>query len=221
MLHFIPLHLSAIERHPPLQSGLTSWLGDEIEFLKPSDCFGRGHDHHEGYYDSHGFWLIRHKSGTLIWMPPPGAAEVALEELRKARIIRQSSTHIFVMPRLLATEWRKQLHKAADLVIAIPAGIDPIGWRTEMYEPLTIGFVFPFLSLLPGNAGVPQKCSTWHGQFQVCLRRKDWLHGIFCGNFTTSNGATHPAAACGAAVVILRTPMMVSSSKNEKVFLVI
>jgi hypothetical protein len=37
---------------------------------------------------------------------------VALEELRKARIKRQDSMHIFVMPRLFTTKWLNQIFKA-------------------------------------------------------------------------------------------------------------
>jgi hypothetical protein len=43
--------------------------------------------------------------GTFVWAPPPAAAAVALEELRKARIKRQDSMHILVVPRLLMPEW--------------------------------------------------------------------------------------------------------------------
>ncbi len=74
---------------------------------------------------------------------PPAAADVALEELRKAHIKRQDSTHFFVCARLLTPEWVKQLWKTTDVLFQIPPGTP--GWPTAMYEPLTIGFIFPFL----------------------------------------------------------------------------
>ena len=43
--------------------------------------------------------------------------------------------------------WLKQLHKAADLIFTVPAGVD--FWPIEMHEPLLIGVVFPFLSFAP------------------------------------------------------------------------
>jgi hypothetical protein len=117
MLEFFPLHLSAIQRHPGLEAWLLSWLGSKAEVLRPEDWFERAHDLDEVFYDRRGYWRNRHKKGTFIWVPPPGDARVALEELSKALIKRNESTHIFVCPRLLISEWRKQLHKAADLVL--------------------------------------------------------------------------------------------------------
>jgi hypothetical protein len=149
MLQFIPLHLSALEQSPQLKEWLLSWLGSDLEFLTPTDWFTRGHDQADGYYDASGFWRHRYRSGLFLWSPPPGAAEIAIEELRKAIIKRQGSTHIFICPRLLSTEWRKQLHKAADLVISLPAGADSMAWPDSCFEPLTIGFVFPHLPFAP------------------------------------------------------------------------
>jgi hypothetical protein len=100
-----------------------------------------------GAYDSKGFWRSTFKPGKLVWTPPPGAANVALEELRKARIKRQDSTHVFVCPRLLKPLWFRQLYKAADVVFDVPPGV--CCWSTNMYEPMVIGIVFPFLHRAP------------------------------------------------------------------------
>lgn len=158
LMSFVPLHLTALERHPPLRGWMEGWLGPRPEFLTPKDWFTRGHDHYGGSYDNKGFWHNMVKSGTMVWTPPPAAADVALEELRRAVIKRQASTHVVVCPRLLTTEWLRQLHKACDLVITIKAGATE-GWPAEMFEPLIIGFVFPLLHFKPWKRrSTPQMC---------------------------------------------------------------
>jgi hypothetical protein len=86
--------------------------------------------------------------GTYLWHPPPAAAEFAVEELRKARLKRQDSTHVFVCPRLMAPYWRKQLHKVADIVFDLPCGALP-EWDVSNHEPLVVGIVFPFVPYRP------------------------------------------------------------------------
>jgi hypothetical protein len=148
MLSYIPLHLSAVDRHESMRTWLLSWIGSEMEILTPEGWYGRGHDHDGGEKDQMGVWRLNTRPGVFVWAPPPAAAEVAIEQLRRALIKRQESTHVFICPRLLFPEWSKQLHKASDLVVMLPAGIDQ-GWPKSMLEPLTIGFVFPFLSCQP------------------------------------------------------------------------
>jgi hypothetical protein len=147
MLDFIPWNLTPDERSPQLVPWLKTWLGNEAEFLDPAGWFTRGHDHLGGSPDPLGFWHQGIKPGHFVWMPPPAAADVALEELRKARLKRQDSTHYFFTARLLTPEWQKQLWKTADLIFMIPPGSP--GWPVEMFEPLTVGIVFPFLRHRP------------------------------------------------------------------------
>jgi hypothetical protein len=147
MLTFIPPHLNAIERHPPLLNWLCSWLGHNSELLTPDQWFSRGHSHDGGGYDQNGFWRVKIRSRKFIWAPPPAAADVAVEELRKALIRRRDCTHVFICLRLLTPQWRRHLNKACVLVLFTEAGSE--AWPIEMYEPLTIGIVFPFLSVRP------------------------------------------------------------------------
>jgi hypothetical protein len=147
MLSFIPLHLDAIERSPAVEPWLKSWLGEDAEVLTPEGWFERGHDLLGGKYDAKGFWRHSTKKGTFIWNPPPAAASVAIEELRKARIKRQDSMHVFICPRLMKPEWFRQLYKAADIVFDVPVGT--ACWPSSMFEPLIIGIAFPFIRAPP------------------------------------------------------------------------
>jgi hypothetical protein len=147
MLSFIPFYRSAVQRSDAVEDWIWSWLGNEAELLKPEGWFERGHGLLGEEVDDKGFWRHAFKPRKFIWAPPPAAASVALEELCKARIKQQDSMHVFVCPRLLKPEWFWQLYKAADLVFDVPAGASC--WSKQMFEPLIIGVVFPFLRNLP------------------------------------------------------------------------
>ena len=64
------------------------------EFLEPKQWFDRGHDIQEFVLNDDGFEIPRYKAGTFVWAPPPAAADVAIQELRKARHKRQQSLHV-------------------------------------------------------------------------------------------------------------------------------
>jgi hypothetical protein len=147
VLSFIPFHLSAVQRSASVETWIRSWLGPKADLLSPEGWFKRGHDLLGGRLDRKGFWRHEVKAGRFIWAPPPAAAEVTIEELRKARIKRHHSFHVFVVPRLMKPEWFRQLYKAADLVFDVPVGADC--WPERMYKPLIIGLVFRFLRTPP------------------------------------------------------------------------
>lgn len=146
----IPIHLSAVERaSTDLVSWIRSWSGHETILLDEAGWFETGHDIEGWSLGGDGFerpQLARIRK-SYIWAPAPLAAEVAIAELRKARIKRQQSCHIFVCPRLCTTQWVKQLYRAADIVFEVPVGF--FCWPASMHEPLLIGIVFPFLSVKP------------------------------------------------------------------------
>ena len=170
MLNFIPLHLSAVEREPRLVDWVSSWLAEPLTVLTPTDWFERGQDIVGGKISSDGFWRPEIRAGAYLWVPPPAAADTALEQLRISRIKRQASTHVFICPRLMTPAWLKQLYKAADLIFVIPAG--PSVWPEHMFEPLLIGVAFPFLSYAPWQLkGTPKMLSlgrqlsaVWKGE---------------------------------------------------------
>jgi hypothetical protein len=148
MMSFLPLHETALERSPRLKEWLRKFVSPDLVFLSADGWFERGHDHFEGgRVHSDGHWRPTLRSGKFVWAPAPAAAWIALEELRKARIKRQKSTHVFVCPRLMTPEWLRQLNKASDIVITVPVGHP--AWPTHMFEPLFIGIVFPFIRHQP------------------------------------------------------------------------
>jgi hypothetical protein len=80
-----------------------------MEALSLKGWFERGHDHFGGEVDAKGVWRLTIKPRTFVWSPAPAAASVATEKLRKARIKRQDSLHMFVCPRLLKPAWSRHL----------------------------------------------------------------------------------------------------------------
>ena len=133
---------------------------------------------------------VLHEGRNYVWIPPPYAADIALAELRKARIKRQSSTHLFVCPRLYCPLWLKQLYKAADVVLEFPPG--SLHWPSDMHEPVLIGVLFPFLRHSPWqlrntpkmHSVVRQLRAMFQGEdFDPCnFLRKFWLQCIRLGN---------------------------------------
>jgi hypothetical protein len=148
MANFLPFHLSAVERSDGLLDWVHSWLGTDCELLSPEDWYERGHDFDGGRRNTDGVWMPAVRSGTFIWAPAPAAADAALDELRKARHKRQDSMHVVLIPRLMTSRWRKQLHKACDCIFLMPAGCGA-AWPSDMYEPCLIGLCFPYLSHRP------------------------------------------------------------------------
>jgi len=147
MLTFCPWGKSALDRSGTLREWISNTFGSEYEFLEPNEWYTRGHDHDGGYYDEKNYWRIKTRAGKFVWFPPPAAAEVAIEELRKSRLKRRESTHLLFIPRLATTLWLKQLNKACDIVLHLPNKYS--FWNTPMHEPLVLGICFPFLNYRP------------------------------------------------------------------------
>jgi hypothetical protein len=57
------------------------------------------------------------KGGLFLWTPPPAVADVAIEELLKARHKRTDTFHVVMIPCLMTLRWRRLLNKAAILLL--------------------------------------------------------------------------------------------------------
>ena len=120
MTKFCPWGHSACQRSPRLETWIKGWFKN-AKFLEPADWFVRGHDHKGGSFYKINFWQWTIQKGNYVWIPPPAAADAAVEEIRKARMKRQCSTHVIVIPKLFTHIWMKQWLKLCDLTFEIPA----------------------------------------------------------------------------------------------------
>ena len=153
MLSFIPLHLSPLDREPRLQAWIREVVipsaGEtEILFLNYADWFQRGHDIVGGDLNGDRVWIPTYEGGTYIWTPPPSAALIAVEQLRRARLKREWSTHVFIVPKIMSPEWQRQLFRVSDLYIELPF-VKNVWDKAQHHEPLIFAVIFPFLSHRP------------------------------------------------------------------------
>ena len=100
---------------------------------------------------------------TFVRSPPPAACNVAIQELRKARIKKWDSTHIILVPRLMTPMWLKQLYND---VIWLLKSRHLVTTGTLTYKPCVIGFCFPFLSHFPWQIRSNPKMFSLHRTLQ-------------------------------------------------------
>ena len=88
MLTFVNLGQSAIERCPFLLEWVRTWTGrPKLRPLTPEGWFEEGHG------------ITYGKGGRLfLWSLPPAIADVALEEVLKARHKRSDTFHVLLVP---------------------------------------------------------------------------------------------------------------------------
>lgn len=132
VLDFIPIHLTPFERSPTLKDWIYSWWNPEttlgeLKHLSAEDWF-----------------LDYNKKGCFLWDVAPTAGETAVEQLCAHTHAQPYSNHIFLIPRLCTSHWRKQLLKVCDIVLTIK--VDSPFWPSHLHEPLLMGIYF---SLLP------------------------------------------------------------------------
>jgi hypothetical protein len=83
--HGVPLNESAFAR----SKGLEEWLGKALRGLGFTTL------------SSEGWFTTGHEYGNHVWVPPPAAYDVVVEQLGKARLKRPESAHLIVVPRLM------------------------------------------------------------------------------------------------------------------------
>ena len=132
---YCPWNQFVHERSTKFKTWLKSWVPTDFEYLEPKDWYSRGHDHDSGHYDKQGFWRYTINSKPYGWDLALAIADVALEELRKARVKRQISAHLIFVPKLFTHLWRKQLIKTCDIICEITSGYQY--WSHDQFEPLT------------------------------------------------------------------------------------
>ena len=91
-----------------------------------------------------GWFEAAHGSAPCLWMPPPAAMAVALEQFAKARHKRPEVPHVFVVPRLMTGHWRKELSKDADVLFTVRVGVS--FWSSSQCEPLIVAIALPFVT---------------------------------------------------------------------------
>lgn len=154
VLNFIPTHLTPFERSTSLESWIYSWWNDKenslgkLYKLSPEEWFS---DYN--------------KKGSFLWNVAPTAGEAAVEQLCAHVHAQPYANHIFVIPRLCTSHWRKQLLKVCDCVVTVQVG--SCFWPSDMHEPLILGLYF---SLLPTH----HRFAPWR------LKYTQWLENQRC-----------------------------------------
>lgn len=105
---------------------------------------------------------------TYIWTPPLMAAEVAVSEMRKARIMRQRACGVFVCPFCASFNGLGSCIKLP-IVFEVPVGSNM--WSHSMHEPLLIGILFPLISDKPWQLrGTPKMHAMGRQVRQVFIK---------------------------------------------------
>ena len=140
---------------------------------------------------------------SYLWTPPPVIADVALEECLKAVHKRRDSYHIFVIPRLFTTKWRRLFAKLCDFSISLPVG--STHWPAEMHEPLWIGISFPFIPYRPWTIRVTPAVVGLERQLHQVLRSGEGDGGNILREFLRTSRRLQTMQEC-VACLVLRVP---------------
>ena len=129
---------------------------------------------------------IHYESGKHVWVPPPVAANGALEQLRFAQSKRVISTHMFNVPRLFHTLFRSQLHKEADATLLFHANVSFCTDTT--CEPQIIALSFPYARCYLWKTKGTPKLFAVAREMQKVWKEKDMNGSIILRNFFPEMG---------------------------------
>jgi hypothetical protein len=83
----------------------------------------------------------------FLWAPPPSIADVAWEELFKARHKHSDTFHVLLVPLIMTPWWRQLFTKACNFSFVVSPGC--AYWPSGMFEPLWVGILLPFVKYRP------------------------------------------------------------------------
>jgi hypothetical protein len=125
-----------------------------------------------------------HSAQWFLWSPLPVAARAALEELAVFHHKQPYLNHIFLVPRLFTSQWRRLLHKTADVIFELPAGSRP-AWPLLMHEPLVIGLTLRFAACPPFQLRHHPSVLELGRPCMECGHGYWEMRGVFCANFAS------------------------------------
>ncbi len=174
MISFISLHLSTLDRHPPLAAWIHSWYSvDSYSWLKPFDWFNSGH-----------------ANGHHVWCPPPAAADVALEQLTIAIHKRPKTQHLLLISRLMSDCWGNCVTL---FLLSLWA---PLCGLLIILHLLLLAFIFLSLDTDNGGCEALLYWTMWWANCQICQGMLSIGEGILCTNFSAKRRPwtpCHPA----------------------------
>ena len=137
LTHIPLLNLSALKYAGTLKAELVSWLPDKRggwSTLDEEDWFDIMFDNQRAT-----------TSGPL--RRPRLLACVAIEQLCEVKHIHPKTNHVFVVPALMTSGWRKLLGRQSDVLLTLPVG--PLCWPPESFEPLVLSLTCAMFSHSP------------------------------------------------------------------------
>lgn len=90
-----------------------------------------------------GWFMQAHGEQAYLWIPPPAAMSVVLEQFTEAKHKRPHVFHMFVVPHLMMGDWRKDLSKDVDGMFTVREGTS--FWKTNQCEPLIVAISCPLI----------------------------------------------------------------------------
>ena len=161
MLDFVPLHINTLNNNSALLNWTRSCCTDNhIMHLEPEDWFKKAHGYKRMKIGQRGIPSPVYMEDEIYsWSPLSSAADVAIEQLTKARHTRIHATHIFSVPRRWSYLWRKKLYHSYDVRFMIKPGF--LFWKKNEHEPLTIAISPFFVDTNLGNLGEYPSYCNW------------------------------------------------------------